>query len=121
MGYNKFNARGADYDGHHFDSQAELARYLELKVLESDHRIEDLKVHPKFTLLPAFVYNGKKERGVIYEADFEYIEFDEDGLPGARVIEDVKGMETKEFRIKSQFLKRELLDMGGTVEFRIIK
>jgi len=121
MGYNKFNARSVDYGGYHFDSQAELARFLELKVLESAHRIEGLKVHPKFVLLPAFVYNSKKERGVTYEADFEYIECDEDGLPGARVIEDVKGMETKEFRIKAQLLKRQLLDMGGTVEFRIIK
>jgi hypothetical protein len=106
----KYNARPADYDGYHFDSQVELARYHELKLMQRDGDIDSLFVHPVFTLLENFEYRGKKIRGIKYEADFSYYE------NGKRVIEDVKGVETTAFKLKAKLLMAKYPDM----DFRVL-
>lgn len=72
-----------------FDSQAESYRYLELRADEECGGITALKVHPKYTLQPAFVMdNGEKVRAITYTADFEYAQ------DGAVIVEDVKAWMT---------------------------
>lgn len=96
--WNKFGAKKTTVDGIRFDSKKEAARYCELKRLESIGEIERLELQPKFELLPPFVHDGKKIRGIVYRADFSYYRV------GVRIIEDVKGFKTKEYQIKKKFL-----------------
>lgn len=106
---NKFNARTVHLDGFTFQSEAEARRYGELRLLEQAGQIHDLRVHPRFELLPR-----DKElalRAVHYTADFQYCE-------GGRVIvEDVKGVETRDFKLRRQLFMRRYRG----VEFRIVK
>jgi hypothetical protein len=92
---NKYHARRTEFDGYSFDSQAEYRRYCELKLMVSVGEITDLKVHPRYLLQPAFKCNGKVERKIEYEGDFEYL-----GPDGWIVVEDVKGMKTDVYLIK---------------------
>lgn len=98
----KYNARAAHVDGLRFDSQAEARRYAELKLLEAAGVIAGLEVHPRFELQAAFKdHAGKGWAAIVYEADFAYFE------DGARIVEDVKGIETPAFRLKRKlFLRR---------------
>ena len=86
-------------DGINFDSLAEASRYQELKLFQASGAIWGLKCHPRFEIVPACNYDGKRERALYYEADFEYCE-DNGGDPPTHVVEDVKGFETATFRIK---------------------
>ncbi len=109
---NKWNARKVHLDGFTFDSQAEARRYEELRLLEMAGEIHDLKVHPRFELLPRDKVLGL--RAVHYTADFQYTE-------GGRVIvEDVKGGSatiTEAFKLRRQLFLRRYRG----VEFRIVK
>ena len=101
---NKFNARKSSLDGFIFDSQAEMCRYLELKLLQTSGVISELQVHPVYLLIPGFVYKGKKIQPTTYIADFSYTE------NGIRITEDVKGgraTQTDAWRIKRKlFMSR---------------
>lgn len=95
----KYNAKRVTLDDIAFDSIAEGARYRELCLLQSAGEIWGLKCHPRFEIVPGLNYNGKQERALYYEADFEYYE-DNAGVPPTHVVEDVKGMETAVYRLK---------------------
>ena len=82
----KYNAVRVKIDGHNFASKAEAARYLVLKELQSAGEIKNLWLQPKFTF----------PMGFSYIPDFEY------ECGGRLVIEDVKGMETPEFKLKAK-------------------
>ena len=96
--WSKYRAKKTTVDGIRFDSQKEAARYCELKRFEQIGEIERLELQPKFELLPPFVYDGKKIRGIVYRADFAYYR------GGIKYIEDVKGFKTKEYQIKKKYL-----------------
>ncbi len=97
----KYGNHKAEADGITFDSKAECARYQELKLLVQAGTIEELTVHPKYELLPAFRDRaGKRHAPVWYEADFSYREH------GQGVVEDVKGFPTAVFRIKMKLFLR---------------
>lgn len=73
--------KGCDTCGgevHHFPSQKELKRALNLLLLETARQITGLKFHPKYDL----IVNGRKV--ATYVADASYVE---DSLP---VVEDTK-------------------------------
>jgi len=108
---NKYNARKTTIDGIEFDSKREAERYQELLLLERAGQIEALSVHPMFTLINGFEYRGKAERPIRYEGDFQYIE------NGEIVLEDVKGVRTKEFMLKQKLFKLRY----PTIDFRIVK
>lgn len=78
-----------------FDSKAEHRRYQELRALERAGTIAQLEIHPKF---PLVVHGHKICR---YEADFSYVV----GETQARVVEDVKGVQTASFRLKAKLLR----------------
>lgn len=111
MYYRKYKAKKTTYQGMIFDSKKEFERYLELKQLEKDKQIKDLKRQVEFILIPpqyeppTYTKKGKEkkgkiiERGIKYVADFVYLD-NNDKL----VVEDVKGVRTKEYIIKRKLM-----------------
>lgn len=94
----KYHARKTVVDGITFDSRREADRYLVLKSMEEDGVIEDLRRQVRYELVPAFDADGRHYRPVCYVADFVYT----DKETGKEVVEDVKGMVTDVYRIKSK-------------------
>lgn len=86
-----------------------MLRYLELKLFEKAGKIKDLKLQPRFLIIPKS--NG--ERATYYVADFMYTEtkyFD-------KIVEDVKGVRTDVYKLKRKLF---LLQYGSLFEFREI-
>lgn len=98
---NKYGAVKAERDGITFASKAERRRYDELRLLEYEGEITDLRVQPEYVLQEAFKRDGKTIRPIVYRADFAYRE------NGRQIAEDVKGVATAVFKLKYRlFLKR---------------
>ena len=95
----KYHNRKITVDGETFDSIKEYRRYKELQLLERAGEISDLRRQVPYLLIPN-QYEGKKcvERECNYIADFEYCE------NGAKVVEDVKGVKTKDYIIKRKLM-----------------
>lgn len=122
----KYNSRKVVVDGITFDSGREAERYSQLKLLEKANKITDLALQVKFELLPAQyaesseVYSkgpkkGQPKRGkciekaIFYVADFLYCE------NGRMIVEDAKGMRTKDYSIKRKLFRWRY---GEEYEFR---
>lgn len=101
-GGSKYHAKKTTVDGITFDSKREADRYLILKGMEEDGSIEDLRRQVRYELIPAFDVDGVHYRPVFYVADFVYI----DKETGEEVVEDVKGMRTDVYRLKSKLFAR---------------
>ena len=113
--YNKYRNRKTEIDGILFDSKSEARRYSELKLTEKCGIIKDLKLQVAFEIVPnqyistfeikknGNIKENKKldERKVEYIADFVYY----DNELKINVVEDVKGMKTKEYIIKRKLFK----------------
>lgn len=107
---NKYHSRKIIKDGITFDSLKEYRRYCELALLEKAGQITNLQRQVKFVLIPAQREpdgTGKRggkikgkliERECAYIADFVYTE------NGAQVVEDTKGMRTKDYIIKRKLM-----------------
>lgn len=96
----KFHAKKTTVDGITFDSRKEADRYLTLKAMEEEGLIGNLRRQVRYELVPAFDVNGRHCRPVFYVADFVYVE------NGKTVVEDVKGVRTDVYRIKSKLFAR---------------
>lgn len=96
----KYHAKKTCVDGIVFDSKREADRYLILKSMEEDGAIEDLRRQVRYELIPAFDVDGRHYRPVYYVADFVYVE------NGKEVVEDVKGMRTDVYKLKSKLFAR---------------
>ena len=109
----KYNAQKTFFNGIWFDSAREADRYAELLLLQRAGKISDLRCQVKYVLIPAqyevyerYGKNGKRlkdgkrciEKECAYIADFVYKE------DGKDVVEDVKGMRTKEYLIKRKLM-----------------
>ena len=101
-GGSKYHARKTTVDGVTFDSKREADRYLVLKGMEEDGLIEDLRRQVRYELIPAFDVDGKHYRPVYYVSDFTYT----DRETGEEIVEDVKGMKTDVYRLKSKLFAR---------------
>lgn len=99
-GRSKYHAVKTTVDGITFDSKREANRYLILKSMEEEGAIEDLRRQVRYELIPAFDVDGRHYRPVYYVADFVYRE------NGREVVEDVKGMRTDVYRLKSKLFAR---------------
>lgn len=107
MSYNKF--RNQKTNG--FDSRKEANRYYELRLLEKAGEIKDLRRQVKFILTPTqreppvvgprggLIPGALIERESFYRADFTYYTKD-----GEYVVEDCKGMRTREYILKRKFM-----------------
>ena len=96
----KYRAKKTEVEGIVFDSKKEAARYQELKLFERAGVISDLQRQVKFVLIPVQRINGKVvERECSYVADFVYLD-----EAGKKVVEDTKGVETKDYIIKRKLM-----------------
>lgn len=106
----KYNNKKVIVDGITFDSRKEARRYKELKLLERAGQIQNLELQKEYELIPTQreadtvgvrggVKRGKViEHSVKYKADFVYTE------NGETVVEDTKGMRTKDYIIKRKLM-----------------
>ena len=95
----KYRNKKVTIDGIVFDSKREAKRYTELKLLERVGQIHGLELQKEYILIPSQKINGKvAERAVKYKADFVYTE------DGKTVVEDTKGMRTKDYIIKRKLM-----------------
>lgn len=95
----KYHAKKIVVDGEEFDSKKEAARYQELKLMQRAGLISMLTRQPEYELIPTQKRNGRVvERALKYKADFTYME------NGEPVVEDVKGMKTREYIIKRKLM-----------------
>ena len=99
-GRSKYHAKKTCVDGITFDSSKEAYRYLVLKGMEENGSIENLRRQVRYELVPAFDVDGKHYRPVYYVADFVYVE------DGKTVVEDVKGVRTDVYKLKSKLFAR---------------
>lgn len=98
---NKYHAKKIFADGQSFDSQKEYRRWCELKLVERAGEIGNLQRQVRFHLLPA-QYDERTgkciERAVDYVADFVY------ETDGFLVVEDVKGLKTRDYVLKRKMM-----------------
>ena len=99
--YSKYRAKPATFGGIWFRSQAECARYQVLLIERSAGRIANLELQPRLPL------NVNGMLVCTYVADFRYMRKHDDGSISS-VVEDVKGIETPEFRLKKRLVKAVL-------------
>jgi len=96
----KYRAKIVVADGLRFHSQGEYARWLELRILEAAGKIKALKRQVSYALRiaghPLLIRSDRypNGRGCRYVADFEYVE------DGIRIVEDYKGFDTSEARLR---------------------
>jgi len=108
---NKYRNKKIQVNGETFDSMKELRRWRDLKLLEKAGEITELRRQVPFELLPnqrepdkIGPRGGRKpgriiERKAVYIADFVYRD-----RTGREVIEDCKGMRTKDYILKRKLL-----------------
>ena len=94
----KYHAKKTVVDCIQFDSAKEAKRYTKLRDMEEAGEIEGLRLQVPFEILPSFECEGVKYRGMKYIADFVYYR------DGVRVVEDVKGAKTPEYRLKKKLM-----------------
>lgn len=107
----KYRAVKTTVDGITFDSKSEAKRYLKLKEMVEKGLIKNLELQPEYELQPAFRKNGKSYRKISYKADFKYYDIENEKW----VIEDVKGMETPEFKLKHKLFEYKFEDLELSV------
>lgn len=99
-GRSKYHSKKVTVDGITFASRKEARRYQELKLLERAEEISGLELQKRFVLIPAQRVNGKVvERACNYVADFCYKD-----KTGEIVVEDTKGVKTKDYIIKRKLM-----------------
>ena len=98
----KYGNRKVTVDGMTFDSRKEFGRWQELRLMERAGLIYELKRQVPFVLIPAQKDERGKviEREVKYVADFTYRDRSDHRL----VVEDTKGMKTREYIIKRKLM-----------------
>jgi hypothetical protein len=110
---NKYSNIKTCVNGISFDSRKEARRYSELLLLQRAGAIRDLELQKKYVLIPAqyetYERYGKKgqrlqdgqrlvEKECAYLADFVYQE------DGKTIVEDTKGIKTKDYIIKRKLM-----------------
>ena len=94
------NRKTMTSDGILHDSRKEAVRWMELNILLRAGEITDLKRQVEFVLIPEQRINGKLvERKCSYLADFVYTD-----KSGKEVVEDTKGVRTKDYIIKRKLM-----------------
>tara|TARA_R100001015_G_C4577435_1_gene134486 strand:+ start:506 stop:859 length:354 start_codon:yes stop_codon:yes gene_type:complete len=95
---NKFGARKTKFMGYTFDSMWEAERWGELSAMQRAGVVKDLERQVRYNL----VINDQKI--CAYVADFQYKLIDENGFE-KEIVEDAKGVETAEFKLKKKMMK----------------
>lgn len=110
-----YNIKTKTSDGLIFDSHKEARRWEQLRILEKAGKIVELQRQVSYELLPnqyeeyeRFSKKGKRlkdgrrlvERKVDYVADFIY----HDAETGELIVEDTKGVKTKDYILKRKLM-----------------
>ena len=109
---NKYHNRKArSFDGIIHDSRKEARRWNELLLLQRAGQITDLKRQVKFVLVPAqreddiIGKRGGIKQGKLIEKECSYIaDFTYTDKNGNFVVEDTKGIKTKDYIIKRKLM-----------------
>lgn len=109
----KYGNKKARHAGIVFDSRRERNRYIILSSMEKAGEISDLRMQVSFELIPAVYETVEKQlktkvkmvercvqKATHYIADFVYKDKD-----GKIVVEDAKGMKTKEYMLKKKMMR----------------
>lgn len=96
----KYGNKKCEWMGFEFDSKKERDRFIILDAAQRDGEISGLQRQVKFVLIPDQYIDGKLvERSMSYIADFTYRD-----KQGNMIVEDVKGLRTKEYINKRKTL-----------------
>lgn len=107
---NKYNSKKFICCGHSFDSKKEYRRWTELRILEKSGKITNLRRQVKYVLVPAQYGPGAAgprggiKRGQLLERECSYIADFVYEKDGQTVVEDVKGVRTKDYIIKRKLM-----------------
>ena len=98
---NKYRAKQIMINGHMFPSHREAEYYLTYRDMLECGLLVDLKLQPRFELIPAFTnWEGKKVRPCHYTADFLLT------YPGDRqVVVEVKGYRTRDYMLRRKLFE----------------
>ena len=101
----KYHAKKTQVNGITFASKLESDRYTQLRLLEQAGKISGLMLQVEFQILKGWINSetGEKIRSRHYVADFVYF----DHATHQWIIEDTKGQETAEFRLKWDYMKSQ--------------
>lgn len=105
----KYGAKPTTVDGIRFASKFESERYGYLKSLERAGVVRSLQLQPRYKLAV---------NGVLictYVADFSYEREKQDGT-WEPIVEDAKGVETPEFKLKKKLMQAVL-----SIEINVVK
>ena len=99
---NKYHNVKVEFDGMSFDSVKESTRWAELKLLQRAGQIYELRRQVVFEIIPTQrdeATGELVEKCARYIADFVYME------KGKCIVEDAKGVKTKEYALKKKLMK----------------
>lgn len=82
----KYGNKKVIIDGIEFDSQKEGNHYRELRLLERQGLIKDLKLQVRFELQPSYKKNNRTIQSINYVADFVYYDVNKKKT----IVEDTK-------------------------------
>lgn len=98
---NKYHNKPTTVYGIRFDSRKESERFLILQCMLHNGEITNLRRQVTFELCPAQTLpSGQKLRNIQYRADFVYEK------NGKTIVEDVKGLKTREYIMKKKLMYR---------------
>lgn len=110
---NKYLNKKTTIDGITFDSKKEAQYYLYLKARQEAGEISNLQLQVSYELIPAVwkeeikhlktkdkIVRRQIQRAITYRADFVYI----DNSTDTEVVIDVKGLRTKEYKLKAKMM-----------------
>jgi len=103
----KYHARATTVDGIRFDSRKEANRYRDLTILAALGQIQQLEMHPQFSIAVVELFRGL-ELGPsvvacgVYTADFRYVT-----TAGEVIVEDVKSgpTRTEAYRLRKRLVE----------------
>lgn len=108
--YNKYHNKRIIVDGIRYDSKKEYERHKVLLLLEKSQKIKNLRFHQKEDIIIL-----QEDPLITYIPDFCYEE------NGKFIIEDLKGFQTKEFKLKKKMLIKKIKDKEINGKLRLTK
>lgn len=107
---NKYHNKKIKADGNSYDSKREYLRHKQLMLKEKTGEIQNLRFHDKKDTLIL-----QENPRIKYEPDFCYEE------NGQFIIEDLKGFQTKEFKLKKKMIINQILTNKLNATLRLTK
>ena len=102
----KYGAKKCEVDGYIFDSVMEAKFYVHLKLEKQNGNVVAYELQPKYILQESFKKDGKTVRAIAYISDFLVTYKD-----GSKIVYDVKGRETADFKLKKKMFDFRYRDL----------